>query len=78
MVLNLVSLSFAEEANADEAKPRVSCFVQGRRYIILGADRRVSIAALTVADTLSVSCTVNPLVEIGSPTRISSGWHRMW
>jgi hypothetical protein len=35
-------------------------------------------ADFTLADTSSVSRTVNPAVEIGSPTRISSGWHLMW
>src|ERR1035437_1730347 len=50
----------------------------GRPYVVLGAECRASIADFTLADTSSVSCTVNPAVEIGSPTRISSGWDLMW
>jgi hypothetical protein len=50
----------------------------GCPYVLLGADCSPSIAAFTFAETASVSCTVNPAVEIGSPTRISSGWHLMW
>jgi hypothetical protein len=53
-------------------------FSDRRGYVLLGADCSPSIAAFTFAETASVSCTVNPAVEIGSPTRISSGWHLMW
>jgi hypothetical protein len=31
----------------------------------------------TRAETVSVSASVSPPVEITSPTRISSGWHLM-
>jgi hypothetical protein len=37
-----------------------------------------SIAALTLADTASVSRSVIPVVDIGWPTRISSGRLLMW
>src|ERR1017187_149795 len=47
-------------------------------YVVRGAECRASMADFTLADTSSVSRTVNPAVEIGSPTRISSGWHLMW
>ena len=50
----------------------------GCPYVVLEAECRASIAAFTLDETASVSCTVNPAVEIGSPTRISSGWHLMW
>src|ERR1700732_5202040 len=59
-----------------ELSPRQNgrIFSSTRSYVVLGAECRVSIAAFTLAETASVSCTVNPAVEIGSPTRISSGW----
>ncbi len=50
----------------------------GCPYALLGAECRASSAAFTLADTSSVSRTVNPAVGIISPTRISSGWHLMW
>jgi hypothetical protein len=50
----------------------------GRPYVVLCAECRASMADFTFADTSSVSRTVNPAVETGSPTRISSGWHLMW
>src|ERR1700682_5443434 len=49
----------------------------GCLYVVLGAECRASIAAFTFAETASVCGTVNPAVEIGSPTRISSGCHWM-
>ena len=48
-----------------------------RAYAILGKLCSASIAAFTSADTASVSRTVNPVVEITFPIRISSGWHLM-
>src|SRR5262249_39164759 len=36
-----------------------------------------SIAAFTWAESASMSCPFNPAVEIGLPTRISSGRHLM-
>jgi len=54
------------------------CMIIGCSYALLGAECRASSAAFTLADTSSVSRTVNPVVGIISPTRISSGWHLMW
>src|ERR1039457_5653353 len=43
----------------------------GCPYVVLGAECRASIADFTLADTPSVSCTVNPAVGLGWEFRSS-------
>jgi hypothetical protein len=64
-------------AHASEAGSGIGPFRQ-RAYVVLGAEYKLCMADFTLSDTLSVSCTVKPAVEITSPMRISSGWHLMW